>query len=390
MRPALTLPPLPLILLLWLAGLGAAGQFAKIAVPFDLVRQLYPDAGAGQGWLLSVISLCGILFGMVAGLLTARYGCRRLLVAGLALGALMSLWQATQPAFALMLASRMIEGLSHLAIVVAAPTLIAQIAPEPLRNFAMTLWSTFFGVAFALVAWIGLPWAQTHGVAGLFLCHGGVMAMLAVAVWCLLPADETATDAETSLRPRDLLARHLSAYGSPRIAAPAVGWLFYTLTFVSLVAILPPLLPENLRATIVGVMPLTSIAVALLVVTPLLRRWPAIGVVIAGFGLSALVLSGYWLGVATPVLCVMLFATLGLVQGASFAAIPALNATAQDRALANGALAQMGNLGNTLGTPLLLLVLAGWGTGALLAAVIVIYLAGISLHLWLWRRRRRE
>lgn len=110
----------------------------------------------------------------------------------------------------------------------------------------------------------------------------------------------------------------------------------------------------------------------------------------AGFGLSALVLSGFWLGVPTPVLCVLLFATLGLVQGASFAAIPALNASAQDRALANGALAQMGNLGNTLGTPVLLLVLAGWGTGGLLAVVILIYLAGIALHLWLWRRRLRE
>lgn len=390
MRLKSTLPPLPLILLLWLAGLGAAGQFAKIAVPFDMVRQLYPDAGAGQGWLLSVISVFGILFGMMAGVLVGRYGSRRLLVAGLALGALMSFWQSAQPGFGAMLASRMIEGLSHLAIVVAAPTLIAQIAPDPLRNFAMTLWSTFFGVAFALVAWIGLPWAQVHGVTGLFLFHGTSMAALAVAVWFLLPADTVAAGGETSLRPHALLARHLSAYGSPRIAAPAAGWLSYTLTFVSLVAILPPLLPMHLQATIVGVMPLTSIAVALLVVTPLLRRWPAPGVVMAGFGLSALVLSGFWLGVPTPVLCVLLFATLGLVQGASFAAIPALNASAQDRALANGALAQMGNLGNTLGTPVLLLVLAGWGTGGLLAVVILIYLAGIALHLWLWRRRLRE
>ncbi|SDE09919.1 MFS transporter [Ruegeria marina] len=379
--------PLFLIFLLWCAGLGAAGQFAKIAVPFDLIGQRYPDSGAGLGLLLSMISFAGIVLGMTAGILVARHGFRRLLVLGLIVGALCSAWQATMPGFAQMLTSRIVEGLSHLVIVVAAPTLIAQIAGDRLRGPAMTLWSTFFAVAFSIVAWLGLPMAEAYGIQLLFLIHGGIMATLAALVWWLLDPDENSTRSGNALNLGEVLGLHLYAYRSASVAAPAVGWLFYTLTFVSLVAILPGLLPEGQRAAVVGLMPVASIGVSLLIVTPLLRYWPAVRIVMAGFALSAAVLGSYWLGVPPAATCIALFAVLGLVQGASFAAIPQLNASARDRALANGAMAQMGNLGNTLGTPVLMIVLQSGGTAGMLAAVILFYAAGIVLHIWMQRRR---
>ncbi|MCV2889738.1 MFS transporter [Ruegeria aquimaris] len=376
-----------MILLLWCAGLGAAGQFAKIAVPFDLIAQRYPESGAGLGLLLSMISFAGILLGMTAGILVARYGFRRLLVIGLTVGAVCSIWQSTLPGFPVMLASRIIEGLSHLVIVVAAPTLIAQIASHRLRGPAMTLWSTFFAVAFSIVAWLGLPLAQVFGTQMLFLIHGAAMATLAVLVWWFLDADNAQAVSGDHLGFAEILQQHREAYRSAFVAAPAMGWLFYTLTFVSLVAILPGLLPEAQRVAVVGLMPVASIGVSLLIVTPLLRYWPAVRIVMAGFALSALVLCGHWLGFPPAATCIALFAALGLVQGASFAAIPQLNATARDRALANGAMAQMGNLGNTLGTPVLMLVLQRGGTGGMLAAVILFYALGILLHLWMHRRR---
>ncbi|WP_239059845.1 MFS transporter [Ruegeria sp. PrR005] len=376
-----------LILLLWCAGLGAAGQFAKIAVPFDLIAARYPDSGAGLGLLLSMISFAGIVLGMTAGIFVARYGFRRLLVIGLMVGAGCSIWQSTLPEFPVMLASRVVEGLSHLLIVVAAPTLIAQVASDRLRGPAMTLWSTFFAVAFSIVAWLGLPLAQVFGVQLLFLIHGGVMAALAALVWWFLDEDNSPAVPGDHLGLVEILQQHRAAYRSAFIAAPAMGWLFYTLTFVSLVAILPGLLPHGQRAAVVGLMPVASIGVSLLIVTPLLRYWPAVRIVMAGFALSALVLCGHWLGFPPAATCIALFAALGLVQGASFASIPQLNATARDRALANGAMAQMGNLGNTLGTPVLMLVLQRGGTGGMLAVVILFYVVGILLHMWMQRRR---
>ena len=144
------------VVLLWMAGLGAATQFAKIAVPFTEVASLYPEFGDAIGWLLSIVSLIGVILGALSGSITTWIGPSRLLIFGLVLGGLVSLFQATEPGFYVMLASRVIEGMSHLAIVVAAPTIMAQITVGRARNAAMVLWSTFFGVAFALNAWIGL------------------------------------------------------------------------------------------------------------------------------------------------------------------------------------------------------------------------------------------
>ena len=83
-----------------------------------------------------------------------------------------------------------------------------------------------------------------------------------------------------------------------------------------------------------------------------------------------------------------LLGALGLVQGASFAAIPELNVEPEAQALANGALAQMGNLGNVAGTPLLLAALAGAGFETMIALTIGCWLAGLAVHLLLRGRRR--
>ncbi len=374
-----------IILVLWAAGLGAAGQFAKIAVPFGSLRALYPEAG----WLLSVVSLLGVVFGMSAGVLVARIGGQRLLIASLLLGAAMSLWQAALPSFAVMLASRLIEGFSHLMIVVAAPTLIADIAPQRFRAAAMTLWSTFFGVAFALIAWLGLPLVAAYGLPMLFLAHGLFMVLIVGGLRVGLGSDgQKVSGSGSGLGLSLILRQQITAYRSPRISAPGLGWLFYTLTFVALLALLPDRLPEESRSEAMTLMPLASIAAALLLVTPMLLWLHAVTIVILGFIMAGGVMALFWTGLPTPLLAVLLFAVLGLVQGASFAAVPALNTTTETRALSNAALAQMGNLGNSIGTPLLLRAQAEAGLHGLLIAIIICYSLGAAVHILLAHARR--
>lgn len=378
-----------LVFVLWLAGLGAAAQFAKIAVPFPLVRALYPQAGSEVGWLLSLVSLLGVVFGMTAGVLVARFGYRRLLVAALFLGGCVSLWQAGLPGFVPMLASRVIEGASHMVIVVAAPTLIAQIVADRYRGAAMTLWSTFFSVSFALMAWFGPPFFLSRGLSGLFAAHGAFMLAVGalIAIWRIPGEPHPATRTAAPLGLVPVLRQHVAAYRSARISAPALGWLFYTLTFVSLLAILPDHLPEESRTRTVTLMPLASIAVSLFIVSPLLSYVPATRIVMAGFAAAGMALSLLWAGLPPSLVWLAVFAALGLVQGASFAAVPELNATAETRALANGAMAQMGNLGNSLGTPVLLAVQSQTGANGLLAAILACYAAGCVTHAVLARRR---
>lgn len=381
--------PLLLVLALWAAGLGAAGQFAKIVVIFPELQFHYHQTGAASGHLVSLISFVGLALGMVASIIALQIGLRRLLIAGLVLGAVISAWQSTLPGFEAMLLSRLIEGLSHLAIVVSAPTLIAQIASPRYQGMALTLWGTFFGVAFACVTLAAPVLIQAMGLGGLATAHALYMAAFAILMSVLLPRQHH-RDAPAWPSPADLARRHVAVYSSPFVAAPALGWLFYTLTFVSLLTILPSMVEPAQRAFVTAAMPLASIASSIAIGGLLLRFIPAIKVIIIGFCLAIGLAVFMMVSGISAALVIALFATLGLVQGSSFASVPQLNQSLADRVLANGGLAQMGNLGNAVGTPVALAILALGGAIGLPVFLILSYTAAIATHLYLARLRNRR
>jgi DHA1 family inner membrane transport protein len=389
-RMKISVSPLFLVLVLWGAGLGSAAQFAKLGVIFDLIARAYPQAGeVSLGLVVSVVGFVGLIFGTTAGLLVERLGYRRVLVWALAAGAALSAAQATVPPLPVMLALRLVEGLSHLAIVVAAPVMIAQVAPLRHQGLAMTLWSSFFAVSFAFVAWAGRPLAEAQGVAALFLAHAVFMAVFAGLIAALLPADTVPPQRALSLP--TLLRQHGEIYASAREGAPAMGFFCYTLVYVALLTLLPPLVPGQ-QALVAGAMPMTSIVVSLTLGVWLLGRAPAISMVQGGFAVAALAAVALWMvwGQGWPMVAasLVLAGALGLVQGASFAAIPQLNPTAEGRARAAGAVAQLGNLGTTSGTPLLAALIAGQGATGLALFCLLPAVAGIALHRWQSARRR--
>jgi predicted MFS family arabinose efflux permease len=354
-----------LVVLLYLAGLGAASQYGKVSVVFDRLSGIWPEAGAGLGFALSLVGFVGIVLGVTAGIVVAKVRYRRAVLWALWAGAALSAFQATLPDLPLFLASRVLEGMSHLALVVAIPTLIAQLSAPKDRPFTLTLWGTFFGVAFTILVWGGLPFADRAGLSGLFLAHAAFMAAMAAILTLVLPRVQTEIP-EGDLSLAGIIRRHGAIYRSPRLSAPAVAWLSYTFTYVSLLTLLPPFIAPEWRALIVGGMPLVSIASSLTLGVFLLRRMSAITVIMLGFAGAAASALALAAAPGDPLLCLALAASLGLVQGAGFAAVPELNASLPDRAQANGALAQTGNIGNTLGPPILLAIVAAGGYPAMM------------------------
>ncbi|MFN6924307.1 MAG: MFS transporter [Tabrizicola sp.] len=371
------LPPMVLVMLLWCAGLGAAAQFGKISILYETLRANYGGHGeVALGLVVSIVGMVGLIFGTTAGLLVARIGPRRAIVAALTAGAAVSALQALLPAYPLMLLSRIVEGASHLAIVVVGPTMIASLAPERRRPLAMTLWSSFFGVTYTILALIG-PYASPTG---LFLGHAGYMAGLAALLALTLPPDPRGQ----ALPMGNLLRQHAEIYASPRRAAPAMGFCCYTFLYVAVLTLLPPETPETHRALIAAGMPLVSIAVSLGLGVWLLGRMSAVRLVQAGYAVAIpgfLLLWLFWgQGAGMVAGGFLLSAALGIVQGASFAAIPELNTSAEDRARAAGAVAQLGNLGTTTGTPVLAELLAGAGPAGLAGAAVLLCALGIAVH----------
>lgn len=383
MRAALT------ILAIWAAGLGAAAQFGKISVLYEVLGQVYAgQAGVGIGAMVSVVGMVGLVFGTTAGLMVARVGARRAMLAALALGAAVSLLQSAFPPYPVMMASRVLEGVSHLTIVVVGPVAIAGIAAPARQGLAMTLWSSFFGVTYGALALLAPPLIAAHGAAALFLAHAGWMLAMLALLAVLMPA---AGPQPAVAGQGGLLARHLAIYASPRMAAPAMGFVCYTVTYVAVLTLLPGVVTKGWGPLTGFAMPLVSIAVSLSLGVWLLSRMPAFRLVQAGFAAAILAAGGLWLawgsGAAEAACALALAAALGIVQGASFAAIPQLNAAEADRAGAAGAVAQLGNLGTTTGTPVLALILATAGATGLAAFLIGFSALGIALHGLQARRR---
>jgi MFS transporter, DHA1 family, inner membrane transport protein len=378
------LPPMVLVVLLWCAGLGAAAQFGKISILYDSLRASYGANGeVALGLVVSIVGMVGLVFGTTAGLLVARIGPRRAIVAALVAGAAMSALQVLMPGYPLMLASRIVEGASHLAIVVVGPTMIAALAPDTRRPLAMTLWSSFFGVTYTVLALIG-PYATPTG---LFLGHAAYMATLALVLFVTLPPDP-----RQNLMPLgNLLRQHAEIYASPRLAAPAMGFCCYTFLYVAILTLLPPETPVSHRALIAAGMPLVSIAVSLTLGVQLLRRLSAVRLVQVGYAAAVpgfLILWAFWgQGAGMVAGGFVLSGALGIVQGASFASIPELNPTPETRARAAGAVAQLGNLGTTTGTPVLAALLASAGPSGLALAAVTLCALGIAVHQLQARRR---
>lgn len=376
------------VFVLWFAGLSAANQFAKVGLFLPELSSLYPNATVYHGFLLSTISIVGALLGLTAGTLALHIGLRRLLISGLLLAATISIVQSMQLPLWMLMATRVVEGIAHLAIVVSAPTLIAINSSQKNQSAAMTLWGTFFGVSYALTAWLGFPLVSTHGIHSLFLAHGLITALIAILVSLLVPV-EAGNNSQSAgrLNVKEIIDKHIHTWTSASMSAPAFGWLFYTLTFVALLAVLPGLMRPEDRSVAGTLLPLASIFCSMSFGVILTRLFSAVLVVCLGFTLSVLLACLLLFIPVTPLPCIALFACLGLIQGASFAAVPELNKKPSEQSLANGALAQAGNIGNFCGTPLLLWSLSAGGLAAMIVLVMACYVAAIVIHLYLVRRR---
>ncbi len=352
---------------------------------FDRLPAIYPEAGASPGFAVSLVGFIGIPLGVVAGVLVARIGYRRALLVALVVGASMSAFQATFPPMPPFLASRVVEGASRLAVVVAAPTLIGRNCAVRDSGLALTLWGTFFGVSFAILAWARPPLADSPGLEALMLAHAIYTAAVAVALWMFLPRIEA-----VSRLPRlmELVLAHRRIYASPRIGAPAIGWLSCTTCYIGVLTVFPPFLPEAARAVILGAIPLVSILSSMKLGVLPLRLVEAVSVVVTGFAICAVAASMLAVSPGSPVFALALGVGFGLVQGATFAAVPQLDEVALDRALANEGLAQTGNLGNTVGTPIMLATVTTFGHGGLMSALFLVFRAGAAVHLAMRAARR--
>ncbi len=332
---------------------------------------------------LSGVSGAGIVFGAVAGFGVARFGPRPVLIIALIVAGTLSLTQSLSLPFWVFLATRLAEGMTHLGIVVAAPVLMIHISRTRDYPIVMALWAAYFGVSFALVALILPILLPTIGLFGAWAAHGlGFLLLALVAFFWLKPVGQSATDWP------GFRALHVQIYSDPKRLAPGLGFFWHTLLFMALITFLPMFtsgaLPQPLVAGLLPMMALAGIFIAGFLAR-LVHPIRLMRITYAVTALALLVLA-FTPDLFSPWMAFVTFIVLGVSPGAAFAAIPALNMDALGQAEANGAVAQLGNLGTGIGSPLFALAIGLAGLWGLLGFAIVICLAGVvSMH-WMIQR----
>jgi MFS family permease len=307
------------------------------------------------------------LLGTPAGLWVRRRGGRRALLAGLAVLAVAGAAGAAAPGLGWMLAARVVEGAGFLLVVVAAPSLMAQMAGRPDQPAVLALWGTGIPVGLAASAAAGgalapLGWR-------LWLTVPSVLAVpAAVASALLVPPDSPPAGAAPGrpaggarLRLADLRAPALLAGGF--CAAVVIGG--------AVLGMLPAFLEEERRAGIAAGGTATALVALCSVLGSLLAGW-LLG---RGVGLRALAATGLLMPLASwPVVwaggsfggsvlaAAALMAANGVVVAGVFAAVPRVAAAPDHLAVVNGLVAQLGSVGSVLGPPLFAwaAVAAGW------------------------------
>ncbi len=374
-----------LILFLWGAGLLAAAQFAKISVFVQEFKVLYPENASNVALVVSTLGGVGIVFGTTAGALVARFGVRRMLLAAMVFGGVLSVLQASLPPFPIMLGLRALEGFAHLFIVVSVPPLMVFLARPSDRPVVMGLWGTFFGVGYASSA-LGLGWVATlGGVPAALIVHGLLLWALAAGLVRFLPGVMRSPGVKPPAR-LGLIAEHRQIYGSLPVMAPGLAFVWHTITFVSLLTFLPDALAPERAGVLASTLPLLSL-VSTFGSGFVARHVAPLKIAMFGFLLTAL--AGAWMVVYPNISgAYLLFFLLGIAPGACFATIPALNHTPQQTARASGALAQLGNFGTGFGPPIYAMALAAAGVVGIMTLMTILSAAGAALCLFMfWRTR---
>ncbi len=372
------------IFLYYSCGVFAAAQLGKLAALAPLISRDLHLGLAAMAALTSLLEVSGALLGGAAGQWLPRVGMLR----GLVLASLCLALGAAGAAFAhgtpMLVFARLVESMGYLLTVVAAPVLIANVAPPGRQAAAMSLWSTFVPVGAAVGTW---TYAHAAGL-GDWRWAQGLSVIVGIGLCLTLLATQrklaTSTPAATTQNVHErqptgaILWALVAAFGT------------YAMAETGLLVLMPSLLTQRgLSLTQAG----SWTAMAALANVPasmlgawLMRRGGVHGSWLAAFifapgllfplvyqtGTAALwvVLGAVWINVLSGVFASLVFALLPRAAG-----------TMDRLSMASGRLTQFGASGALLGPPAVGWVVerSGWTAAGFVSLGLCVVSAGLAM-----------
>lgn len=170
-------PKLPAAFCVVAAGIVAALHIGKLPPALPVLERVLGISLLQAGFLLSLVQLAGMSLGLVTGLAVQRMGLKRSMVAGLLLLGCASALGALADSAAWLLATRALEGLGFLWVVLPGPGMLRQLVRHDRINRMLGIWGTYMPLGTSLALLLG-PWVMLLGSP-----DGGWRVW-----WCLLAA----------------------------------------------------------------------------------------------------------------------------------------------------------------------------------------------------------
>ena len=378
-----------IVIMLWLAGIAAAMQFAKFSFAFDFLKNQYNVSPFWIGLSLSVVGFIGLIFGITISIFTSKIGQNKILLISLLFGIIISFVQSFSPVFPILFLSRIMEGISHLGIVVTAPIIMIIMSSEKHHSIVMGLWSSFFGVAFSVTAWAGKPIVELFSISGLFFIHAIFLLVIFLILFFSIKKLDIPHNENNQI---SFLIAHKKVYSNWRAVSPGVLFFFHTFMYIALFTFLPRLsYNENTKNLLLVILPLISIIGTM--IAGIISQYfisPSKLSIVAYISLLVLIFvvkisfNNNLLFIAASMVLILFS---GIIQGSIFSLIPNISLTTEDQTNANGAVAQLGNLGSTLGSPVFAYFLT-LGRNSLIIIVMLLCLLGVITGIYITKEEQ--
>jgi MFS family permease len=344
------------------------------------------------GFAVSCVMLPGALAGWSFGALADRFGARPVAIGGLLLAAAASLAGAFVPSFFMLVVLRTIEGVGYTLLVVAATVIVVRVVPGQ-TALALSVWSSFAPIGFALGQWAA-AYASEPPLQPVGFAHAGVLALAAIALRLSIKREPATTGPSTGSARKVL--RHVPA----QLTALAFGGTCAVL--LASVALAPVVLANQTKLPVAHVASLTAIAALPSIVGRIAPGWlldrgvPAFTVFLSASLLAAVTLAAGLLPSIPLALALAFFCAFQILAGALpgllSAMLPHVAPTPAQLGTVSGMCSQSVNVGNLVGPPLALAVYAGAGTAAAVLMLVALLAASVLAiaRLAVFRRNLRQ
>jgi len=376
------------ILLIYAIGvLGATSISQVVPIVGDLGQAFHLSRPQG-GWVISTPSAVVAVGALLFGWLVDKFGDKPMLLFGCAVLVLGDLGVTVAGSVEMLYAMRVLEGIGYVAIAVAAVTMLTRTTQGARRTSALTLWSSFVPMSFALPLILAAQLAGTGQWRWAFTGHGIALAALGIAAWALLP---TPAPVRTAMRTAGLATVVRSP--SPYLLGLAFACGAFMQTGV--VSTLPHMLSGRFGVSIglassIGTLGMIFNTIGALAVGPLLNRGTGaltvsvLGVLLALIGGIALYVPGPAFALAATASSVFFLGT-GIIVGL-WALLPRVAPKPSCVGATSGLVTQIVLWGVLFGPPA---AFAAAASGDWTRPVANIVIGGVACLLLLWLVIRR-